>query len=216
MQTLTAHEVRAEALDDWRQLGRLLCARYRTSDFATGLALLDRIGAAAETANHHPDLVLAYSHLDVRLTSHDSGGITSRDVGLARTISGLAAEAGVVADVASLSLFELCLDAALPERVRPFWAAILGSIEDGDDVRDKDGDSPDIWFQVPAAPPAPGQPEQRWHFDIWVPEDLAQARIGAALAAGGTMVDDAQAPSFWVLADADGNRACICTALDPD
>ena len=44
---------------------------------------------------------------------------------------------------------------------------------------------------------------------------MAEERVAAALAAGGTLVDDEAAPSFWVLADADGNRACVCTAQRP-
>lgn len=43
------------------------------------------------------------------------------------------------------------------------------------------------------------------------PHDEAQRRIRAALAAGGTLVSDAEAPAFWILADAEGNEACITT-----
>ena len=52
---------------------------------------------------------------------------------------------------------------------------------------------------------------QRWHLDISVPRDVAEARIQAALEAGGTLVSDEAAPSFWVVADTEGNQACICT-----
>jgi 4a-hydroxytetrahydrobiopterin dehydratase len=51
----------------------------------------------------------------------------------------------------------------------------------------------------------------RIHIDVWVPHDQAEARIAAALSAGGQMVSDAQAPSWWVLADLEGNEACIGT-----
>lgn len=215
MDTLTEAHVAGAAPDGWRQLATLLAVRYRTGDFATGLALLDRIGAAAEAVGHHPDVSLSYGFLDVRLTSHDSGGITQRDVDLARTITGLAADAGVPADVSSLTYLEAALDAVDPGRVRPFWAALLGATEVGEDVRDPDGLLPSVWFQEPDAPTPAGQVEQRWHFDVWVPNDRAEARIAAALAAGGRMVDDSQAPSFWVLADPDGNRSCICTSQEP-
>jgi 4a-hydroxytetrahydrobiopterin dehydratase len=211
MEILNETELRDAGLDDWRQLWNLLVARYRTRDFATGLALLNRIGAAAETATHHPDVSLSYGFLEVRLVSHDAGGITGKDVELARTISGLAADAGVSADVASLTYVEVGLDAAEPDRVRPFWSAMFGSADTSGEVHDPDGRTPTIWFQVPDAPTPSGQVEQRWHFDVWVPSDQAQARIDAALAAGGRLVDDSEAPSFWVLADADGNRSCICT-----
>jgi 4a-hydroxytetrahydrobiopterin dehydratase len=56
---------------------------------------VNRIGASAEKANHHPDLTLTYPQVRVTLSSHDVGGITSRDIDLARTISGHAADLGV-------------------------------------------------------------------------------------------------------------------------
>ena len=212
-QKLSNAAVQASGLADWRQLWSVLRARYRTGDFASGLALVQAIGAAAEAADHHPDLTLSYGFVDVLLVSHDAGGITTRDVELARTISGLAAEAGATPDLDSLTYVEAGLDAPDPDRVGPFWAAVFGSEQHGDDVRDPDGQLPNIWFQRPDAPTPEGRTEQRWHFDVWVPYDRAESRIAAALAAGGTMVDASNAPSFWVLADADGNRTCICTPL---
>ena len=51
----------------------------------------------------------------------------------------------------------------------------------------------------------------RIHLDVDVPHDMAQSRLQAALAAGGTLLDDRAAPAFWVLADPEGNEVCICT-----
>lgn len=66
----------------------------------------------------------------------------------------------------------------------------------------------DGWFQQMDAP----RPQRnRIHLDLDVPHDAARGRIDAALAAGGRLVSDAAAPAFWVLADAEGNEACICT-----
>lgn len=212
-QKLSNAAVQGAGLADWRQLWSVLRARFRTADFASGLTLVQAIGDAAEAAGHHPDLTLSYGFVDVRLVSHDAGGITTRDIDLARTISDLAAVAGARADLDSLTYVEAGLDAADADLVGPFWAALLGSELHGDDVLDPDGQNPTIWFQRPDSPTPDGQVPQRWHFDVWVPFDRAEARIAAALAAGGTMVDDSNAPSFWVLADADGNRSCICTPL---
>ena len=75
-------------------------------------------------------------------------------------------------------------------------------------MSDKADRSPSVWFQSTDSE-APDR--QRWHIDISVPHDVAQERIKAAIDAGGILVDDGAAPAFWVLADADGNRACICT-----
>ena len=61
----------------------------------------------------------------------------------------------------------------------------------------------------------PRPQRNRIHLDISVPHDEAQARIEAALKAGGTLVSDAHAPAFWVLADAEGNEACITHLAGP-
>jgi 4a-hydroxytetrahydrobiopterin dehydratase len=57
----------------------------------------------------------------------------------------------------------------------------------------------------------PRPQRNRIHFDVSVPHDEAPGRIQATLAAGGTLLDDAEAPAFWVLADAEGNEACVTT-----
>lgn len=216
-QKLTETEVREAGLDDWRQVLGTIKARFRTGDFATGLALVDRIGAAAEEANHHPDVTLTYPEVRVTLSSHDVGGITSRDVDLARTISAYAAEAGAEADVSGITQLELGLDTSAGERLAPFYAALLGSkVENGEPV-DPSGQVPTVWWQEPSddGPALPGQDfEQRWHLDVWVPHDEGERRVQAAIDAGGTLVSDAAAPSYWVLEDAEGNRSCICTNLD--
>lgn len=69
-----------------------LTVTYATGDFASALALADRIGEAAEAADHHPDLAVSYGRLGVRMHSHDVRALTSRDVRLARTVARLAAE----------------------------------------------------------------------------------------------------------------------------
>ena len=210
-QKLTGQQVADAGLDDWRLVLGTLRARFRTDDFASAARLTQRVGEAAEEANHHPDLDLRWGRLDVALSSHDVGGITSRDLDLARTVSGLAAEAGARADTASLQAIELSLDTADAGRIGPFWAAVLGGELHGDEVTDKMGDVPALWFQ---STEEHEQPRQRFHVDVWVPPEQVQPRIDAALAAGGTLASDAEAPSFWVLADPDGNKACLCTWQD--
>lgn len=208
-------EARDSGLADWRWLVGALHARFATGDFATGLALVDRIGAAAEEADHHPDLDLRYPHLGVKLVSHDVGGVTDRDLRMARRISELAAELGVAAAPGDVQVLELGLDTADHARIRPFWQALLAMkvSKAHDELVDDDGQVPTIWFQ---GTDEHETPRQRWHLDIVVPLEQAQARIDAALAAGGTLVSDTAAPSFWVLSDADGNLACVCTPEDRD
>ncbi|MFC4786823.1 4a-hydroxytetrahydrobiopterin dehydratase [Nocardioides sp. MAHUQ-72] len=205
-------EVKEAGLDDWRWLVGGLHARFATGDFATGIALADAIAAAAEEADHHPDLDLRYPFLAVKLVSHDVGGVTDRDLRLARRISELAAAQGVPAAPDRISTLELGLDTADRDAVLPFWRALLGFDDSrsfpGREILDRDGRLPTVWTQETDAHDTP---RQRWHLDVIVPIEQAQARIDAALAAGGTMVSDEEAPAFWVLADAEGNRACVCT-----
>lgn len=209
---LTGQQIAAEGLSGWVHLVDGLQSRIRTGDFAAGLRLVEQIGAAAEEVNHHPDLDLRYTHVDVRLTSHDTGGVTERDVRLARRISEIAAAAGAEVECRSVSRLELGLDTPDHERLLPFWGAVLAMGSEGqegydDDLRDPFDVLPVVWFQRSGSE----EPRQRWHPDVWVAPDQVQPRIDAAVAAGGALVSDADAPSFWVLADPDGNRMCLCT-----
>lgn len=213
MRTLTGREIADAGLEDWSFLLGGLHTRLLTKDFATGLRLVDRIGAAAEAAGHHPDLDLRYAHLDIRLSSHDVRGVTTRDLDLARTISEAAVDEGVVAAPGSTKRVELALDTPDAESVAPFWSAVL-AMEDvrvGEEDRElRDDVLPAMWFQRSGT----DEPRQRFHLDLWVTPEVVEDRIAAAVAAGGVLVSDAEAPSFWVLADTDGNRVCLCTWQD--
>ncbi len=215
MDRLTPQQIIDAGLDDWRKLATRLHARYGIPDFPTGAAFVSAVAQAAEAANHHPDLTLQYALVDVSVCSHDSGhAVTRKDVDLARTISALAREHGLDPRPGEVALVELGLDAADSSRIGPFWAALLtGSADNvhGVDVVDPTGRVPLVWFQDTEEHETP---RQRWHPDVWLAPEVVEGRIAAALAAGGSLVSDAQAPSFWVLADPDGNRACICTFLD--
>ena len=215
MTKLTGLQIADAGLDGWAYLLGGLQTRIRTGNFATGLAVVNAIGAAAEEMNHHPDLSLRYSQVDVRLSSHDERGVTDRDIRLARAIAAIAASAAVPLESASVSRLELGLDTPAQESVLPFWAAVLAmehlsGPDFGDELSDPSGVLPTIWFQASGRE----EPRQRWHQDVWVDPAQVQPRIDAALAAGGTLVSDAEAPSFWVLADPEGNQACLCTWQD--
>lgn len=214
--TLSGLEVLDEGLDDWRYLLRALHTRFTTGDFATGLRLVQQIGAAAEEADHHPDLDLRYTHLNVKLSSHDVGGVTERDLRLARRISDLAANEGVAVDPTAASVLEVAIDTAAVEVIKPFWAAVLGleqSKVHHEDLIDPNGNLATLWFQDTEPHDLP---KQRFHLDLHVAHDIAEERLAKALSAGGTLVSDEHAPSFWVLADPEGNKVCICTWQERD
>ena len=199
----------AEGVEDWRPLYGRAHARFRTGSFARGVELVQAIGALADAANHHPDVDLRYSAVTVRLVTHDVGGLSTRDIELARAISAAARELGIPADPDALQHVQLTLDAHVRADVMPFWRAVLGYVDKGDeDLVDPQGRAPLVWFQQ-MDEPRTGR--NRLHIDVAVPHDLAEQRVAAALAAGGRLVSDAHAPSWWVLADAEGNEACIAT-----
>jgi 4a-hydroxytetrahydrobiopterin dehydratase len=214
MDKLTSKEILDAGLDDWRLLAQALHARFHTGDFVTGLAFVTAVTELAERAGHHPDVTLTYPFVDLKLVSHDVSRVTRRDLDLARRISEIAREQGVDADPGATTEIELALDTADLAAVGPFWSALLTGRPDsrtGDDVVDPGGRVPLLWFQHTDAHDTP---RQRFHLDVWVPHDLAGERIAAAVAAGGRVVDDGNAPAFVVLADPEGNRACVCTCLD--
>jgi 4a-hydroxytetrahydrobiopterin dehydratase len=207
-QQLTGQQIRDEAPDGWSYNLNRLVARFETGDFNTGAALVTKIAEAADRMNHHPDVDLRYPHLTVSLMSHDVDAVTPRDIRLAKKISDLAADAGLHAAEHAPDVLEYAIDTPDHEKIRPFWAAILGWEAGDDAVVDSAARNPGIWFQKTDSD-APDR--QRWHLDISVPHEVAESRIQAAIDAGGSLVDDGAAPSFWVLADPDGNKACICT-----
>lgn len=214
--TLSFAEVEAAGLTDWRQLFAALHTRFLTGDFATGLELVNRVGALAEAADHHPDVDLRYPLVNITLSSHDVFGVTSRDVALARQISEAAADLGVKADPSTVSVVEVALDTWDHDEIKPFWRAVLGmsdSPESEEAVYDASGSLPELWFQRTTSR---DDARQRFHLDVRVPHEVAESRIAAALEAGGVLVSDEFAPRFTVLADAEGNRACVTTGLGRD
>jgi 4a-hydroxytetrahydrobiopterin dehydratase len=213
---LSFAEVEAAGLADWRQLFEALHTRFLTGGFDTGLELVNRIGALADAADHHPDVDLRYPHVNVTLLSHDVFGVTSRDVALARQISEAAADLEVSADPSAGSVVEIALDTWDYEEIKPFWLTVLGfadSPESPKAVYDPSGSQPTLWFQRTSPH---DEPRQRFHLDIRVPPEVAEARIAAALESGGVLVSDESAPRYTVLADAQGNKACVTTGLDRD
>jgi 4a-hydroxytetrahydrobiopterin dehydratase len=200
-------------LTDWRVLlGRIECG-FRAGSFGKAAAFAQQIAAAADAADHHPDIDVRYpDRVNVTLTTHATGGLTMLDLELARTVSALAAASGIAVETRTLARVEVALDALDINKIRPFWKAVLGYIDNGESALiDPRRIGPDFWFQQMDEPRSQ---RNRFHIDVTVPHDEAEARIAATLAAGGTMLTDRYARSFWVLADAEGNEACICTWQD--
>lgn len=206
---LTYDEVSAAGLTGWVHIRRSLRAIYRPRDFVSGLAFVNRIGEAAQAANHHPDITLKYSLVAITTSSHDVGGLTQRDLDLARAITEIAEEFGLEPDSAATTDVGVALDTADTPASVKFWQAVTGWSASEDAVQDSEELLPELWFQQTDST-APDR--QRFHLDIEVPREQVEARIAAAINAGGRLVDETAAPRFWVLADPEGNKVCLCTA----
>jgi 4a-hydroxytetrahydrobiopterin dehydratase len=123
----------AVGVGDWRWIFGGACAHFRTGPFAAGVALVDAIGGLADAANHHPDVDLRSDGVTVRLRENDDGGLNERDVALARQISAAARELNVPADPTAVQTVQVSIDALVRPEVMPFWRAVLGYREMGDE-----------------------------------------------------------------------------------
>ena len=202
---------RTDGLDDWRFAAGALHAEFECGSFEIGARLVASIADAADRSDHHPELALRYPGVvRVDLSTHDAGGVTDLDVALALEVSRLAAAADATARPWATRVIELAIDTPDAGRIRPFWKVVLGYDEaPSGTLVDPARVGPPLWFRDIAMVRTE---RGRFHVDVSVAHDVAEARVAAALAAGGTLVTDAR--SWWVLADADGNEACICTWQD--
>lgn len=84
------HTARMARRPDWDIVDNALQRTFTFEDFAQALAFVNAVGAAAEEANHHPDIEFGWGRATVRWTTHDAGGITTADRQLARRTDELA------------------------------------------------------------------------------------------------------------------------------
>ncbi|MEN5073694.1 VOC family protein [Isoptericola cucumis] len=196
----------APGTGDWRALARGAAALFRTRSLGEGAVLVERVRVLADGANHHPDVDLRPDGVVVRVVSHDVGGLSERDVALARDLSATAAELGLTPDPAAVQDVELTVDATDREQVMPFWGAVLGHRRDDENLLDPHGRWPGVRFQQMDSP----RPlRNRLHLDVFVPHDQRAARVDAALAAGGRVTTEEFVPRWWTLADAEDNEVDV-------
>lgn len=201
---------RLEALPQWRKLAGKLCAVYEAKSSAEAIELFSDIAAAAQMANHHPDVDWRYNLLFVSTVSHDAGGdITERDLALASEISQRAAALHAKARLDLVKVVEIGIDTDDAQAITGDWAAGLDYREQPDgSLADPAGRLPAIWFQdTPTPHPS------RLHLDVWVPH-TESAAVLSRLESQGAVLDERSAPGFTIASDHQGNRFCICTEQD--
>ncbi len=209
-------------LSNWRVLNHTLVADFACGTFSAGAEFIRQVASLADDADHHPDLDLRYpGTVRVSITSHDANGLTQRDASLASAIDEFAWTRNLTGDPSKVATVEIAIDAMDIPLVLPFWKALLDYVVEppanvGDPVDalvDPGRRGPALWFQQMDTP----RPQRsRIHVDVRVPHDEAEALIARAIDAGGRLLTDAYARAFWVLADPEGNEACVCTWQDRD
>ena len=190
----------------WRVLAYAAATHFRTGSLVEGSELAESICELAEGSDGSPDVNLRSDGVTVRIRVNERGRLTEDHLALAGAISGAARELGADVDLSGLKEFQIAIDAMVISDVTPFWQSVLGYEDIGGVLIDPRFEGPPIWFQQMDAP----RPQRnRIHLDLYVPQDQAQARVDAALAAGGRIVYDADAPEWWTLADPEGNEVDV-------
>jgi 4a-hydroxytetrahydrobiopterin dehydratase len=201
----------ADGLSDWAVLHGGATAVFRVQSLAEAVRLADAVVGAPGVPGAGVLLTLADLHVTVRLT-RDLWALEPRHVDLARAISAVARELGAVADRAALQEVQVAVAVRPAEMDVGFWRAVLGYVPMApDNAVDPLGHGSTVWMQELAE----GKPlRHAMHLDVSVAREHVEARLAAAVAAGGRIVDDSHAPLHWTLSDRAGNRVCICAWPD--
>ena len=209
----------SEGVEDWRILSDGAMAFFPAGSFAHGALLIEAIAKLPDLDAHHPDVDLRHDGVTVKLltVTNDYWGLSDRDVELAREISALARELGFEALPSAVQSLLIVPGSLNTADVMPFWEAVLGYQRRVDtpeeDLVDAGFRNSSFWFEQMEEPRGDGL--GAIHIGVFVPYEVAQARVDAALAAGGRLVRD-RSPMWWTLADPAGNEADISTTMGRD
>ena len=200
----------ADGIDDWVILHGGPTAVFRVGSLAEAARLAAAI-AEVSGLEERTLLTAAADRLTVKLT-REMWGTEAGHVDVAREISAVAREHGATPDRSAVQEIQLAV-AAKPESIDlEFWRAVLGYAPlHEDNCIDPLGQGSTVWMQDLD----PDKPlRHAMHVDVSVARDHAEARMHAAVAAGGRVVDDSAAPGAWILADRSGNKVCIAAWPD--
>jgi 4a-hydroxytetrahydrobiopterin dehydratase len=206
------HEFLAAAgVDDWVVLHGGATAVFRVSSLSEAARMAVEVAKVPGIAGAGVLLTLADDRVTIRL-NRDIWTLESKHVEVARAVSTVARAHGAVPDRAAVQEVQLAVAAKRDAIDVGFWRAVLGYVPMADDnAIDPLGHGSTVWMQ---------ELDQRkalrhaMHVDVSVAREHVEARLEAAVAAGGRIVDDSHAPSHWTLSDRAGNRVCICAWPD--
>jgi 4a-hydroxytetrahydrobiopterin dehydratase len=204
------HFLAADGVDDWVVLHGGPVAAFRTRSLVEAARLAV---AVAEVPGLGPltALTISGAQLTVRLT-RELWVIEAQHVDIARAVSAVAREHGAVPDRTAVQEVQLAISGKPDELDVEFWRAVLGYAPLApDNAIDPLAHGSTVWMQeLPEDKPL----RHAMHVDVSLSREQAEARLAAALAAGGRIVDDTNAPGAWILADRAGNKVCIAAWPD--
>jgi 4a-hydroxytetrahydrobiopterin dehydratase len=201
----------AEGVDDWVVLHGGATAVFRVASIGEAASLAAAVAEVPGLEGSGVLMTIAEERLTVRLT-RGVFRLESGHVALARQISDVVRRHGAVADRSAVHEVQFAIAAKPPEIDVGFWRTTLGySPLDDDNAVDPLGHGSTFWLQE--LDEGKGL-RHAMHIDVSVAREHVDARVQAALAAGGRVVDDSRAPGSWILSDRAGNRVCICAWPD--
>ena len=218
------HVTSAEALEQlpgWTVVDGRLEISVRAEDFTQAIEFINRFTNFSEAQDHHPDFDVRYNTVRMRVVSHDVGHLTNRDIRFATAVDVLIDEMQLKRQPEKITRTQLVLVSTDVSSIKPFWQAVLDfkqAKDDEDILVDRSDVLPPLVFQQFTDSNADQEDVNisgafgRAHLDVFVPNELAAARVEAAVEAGGKLLNDIHAPVEWELSDADGNRAFVRTS----
>lgn len=203
---------RAPGVSDWRVTSTGPQAVFTASSLSGAAGLIAPIVTASERFGILPDVDVRPEGVVVRIPYRSPDGIPAAATEFAASVSLAAAELPVTPAPQLAQSIGVYVAQHSQTDARPFFLAALGYEPFGDtDAVDPFRCGPQLAFNpITGDTPARG----RTHFDVFVPADQAQARVHAALAAGGRLVDDTHAPAWWSLASPDNHGVDIASWTD--
>ena len=177
---------------------------FPTDAFATGAEFVRRIAEATAELGREPDVDLRERSVAVRTAMNPRGRLDEVDAEVARRVSTVGRQLGLAPDSSRLQTLQIGVAEYAGVDTRDFWRAALGYEDVGGVLADPPRRLPRLWFYELAT-----AGRGRTHFDVAVPNERAQARVQAALAAGGRLALGDDAPYWWGLASPDNHGVDI-------
>jgi 4a-hydroxytetrahydrobiopterin dehydratase len=196
----------ADGLEDWVVLHGGPTAVFKVQSLTEAAGLAQSIAQLPGLDGTKVQLTIVSERVTVRLT-REVWNIEAEHIEVARAISKVASSFGAVADPLQVQEIQIAISAKPDAIDLPFWRAVLGYEPMLDDnAIDPLGIGSTVWMQELSEKKSL---KHAMHIDVSVSKEHIQARLAAAVSAGGIIVEDSHAPASWILSDKSGNKVCI-------